>query len=417
MQQRKTKEKPLAGSSASHSETRRIIELTEQYSAHNYHPLPVVIAEAKGVWMTDVEGRRYLDCLSAYSAVSHGHSHPRLLKVLKEQAEKLVVTSRAFHNDQLGPWAQELTELCGMDMALPMNTGAEAVETAIKAARKWGYRVKGVPRYQAKIIVCANNFHGRTTSMVSLSTEELYREDFGPFTPGFEIIPFGDAEALSAAIDDNTVAFLVEPIQGEAGVLVPPVGYLRAVRDICTRRNLLLIFDEIQVGLGRTGKMFCWMHENAKPDLMCLGKALGGGFLPISACVGRSDVLGLFRPGEHGSTFGGMPLSCAVSREAMRVLVEENLCEHARVMGARLKAGLESIRCKQIKEVRGKGLLLALELKPGKRTAREVSEALKKEGILCKETHETTIRFAPPLIISEEELDLVIRTAKKVLED
>jgi len=417
MQPCKTNEKPFSGSSQFPSETQRMIDLTEQYSAHNYHPLPVVIAEAKGVWMTDVEGRRYLDCLSAYSAVSHGHSHPRLLKVLKEQAEKLVVTSRAFHNDQLGPWAQELTELCDMEMALPMNTGAEAVETAIKAARKWGYRVKGVPRYEAKIVVCANNFHGRTTTMVSFSSEELYREDFGPFTPGFEIIPFGDAEALSAAIDENTIAFLVEPIQGEAGVLVPPAGYLRAVRDICTRRNVLLIFDEIQVGLGRTGKMFCWMHENAKPDLMCLGKALGGGCLPISACVGRGDVLGLFRPGEHGSTFGGMPLSCAVSREALRVLTEENLCERARRLGDRLKTGLRGIQCEQIKEVRGKGLLLALELKPGRRTARSVSEALKQEGILCKETHDTTIRFAPPLVINEEELDLIVQTAKKVLED
>ncbi|NLH50487.1 MAG: ornithine--oxo-acid transaminase [Myxococcales bacterium] len=398
------------------SKTQEIIHLTNQYSAHNYKPLPVVISEAKGVWMTDVEGKRYLDCLSAYSAVSHGHGHPRLLKTLKEQADKLAVTSRAFHNDQFGPWAKELCELCKMEMAVPMNTGAEAVETALKAARKWGYRVKGVPRYQAKIITCRENFHGRTTTIVSFSTDDLYKEDFGPFTPGFETIPFGDAAALEKAIDENTVAFLVEPIQGEAGVMVPPAGYLKKIREICTKRQVLLIFDEIQVGLARTGKMFTWMHEDAKPDLITLGKALGGGILPISACVGSAEVLGLFRPGEHGSTFGGNPLACAVSREAMRILVEENLAERARQLGERLKAGLQAIACPQIKEVRGKGLLLAVELKAGKWTARSACEALQAEGILCKETHETTIRFAPPLVIQEAEIDLIIRAAKKVFE-
>jgi ornithine--oxo-acid transaminase len=398
------------------TKTQAIIEQTEKYSAHNYKPLPVVITEAKGSWMTDIEGRRYLDCLSAYSAVSHGHGHPRLLKVMHEQAEKLVVTSRAFQNDQLGPWAQELTAMCEMDMALPMNTGAEAVETAIKAVRKWGYKVKGVPKYKAKIIACADNFHGRTVTIVTMSTEELYKEDFGPFTPGFDVIPFGDADALEAVIDENTVAFFCEPIQGEAGVIVPPAGYLKRVREICDKHNVLLVFDEIQVGLGRTGKLFCWQHEGAKPDLITLGKALGGGMMPISACVGSAEVLGLFTPGEHGSTFGGMPLSCAISREALRILIDENLTEQADVKGEKLKAGLRAINCSQIKEIRGMGLLLALELHPGERTARQVCEALQEEGILCKETHETTVRFAPPLIITEEEIDMIIAAAKKVLE-
>jgi ornithine--oxo-acid transaminase len=398
------------------NKTQAIIDLVDQYGAHNYQPLPVVISEAKGVWMTDVEGRRYLDCLSAYSAVSHGHGHPRILRALHEQADRLVVTSRAFHNDQLGPWCKELTELCGLDMALPMNTGAEAVETAIKAARKWGYQVKKTPKYQAKIICCANNFHGRTVTAISLSSEALYREDFGPFTPGFEIIPYGDLPALEAAIDENTIAFLVEPIQGEAGVKMPPAGYLAAARKLCDKNNMLLILDEIQTGLGRTGKLFAWQHENAKPDLMCLGKALGGGCLPVSAVVGRKEVLGLFRPGEHGSTFGGMPLSCAVSREALRVLVEEDLAGRAERLGARLRRGLEAIKCEQIKEVRGKGLLIAVEFKPGPRTARGVCEALQREGILCKETHEKIVRFAPPLVIAESEIDLIINAVKKILE-
>ncbi len=398
------------------SKTQQFIDLMDHYSAHNYKPLPVVIAEAKGVWMTDVEGRRYLDCLSAYSAVSHGHGHPRVLRALHEQADRLVVTSRAFHNDQLGPWCKELAELTGMDMVLPMNTGAEAVETAIKAARKWGYRVKGVPKHRAKIICCADNFHGRTVTVVSFSTDELYREDFGPYTPGFEIIPYGDIAALEKAIDDDTVAFLVEPIQGEAGVKVPPDGYLQAARKLCNERRVLLVLDEIQTGLGRTGKLFAWQHEGAKPDLMCLGKALGGGCIPISAVVGSQEVLGLFRPGEHGSTFGGMPLSCAVSREALRVLVDEDLAGRAERLGARLRDGLRAIRCDQVKEVRGKGLLLAMEFKSGPRTARGVCEALQREGILCKETHETTVRFAPPLVITESEIDLIIAAAKRVLE-
>jgi ornithine--oxo-acid transaminase len=396
------------------SKTQSIIEQTEKYCAHNYQPLPVVLAAGQGVWVTDVEGRRYLDCLSAYSAVSHGHCHPRLLRALTDQAGRLAVSSRAFHSEHLGPWAQELTALCEMEMALPMNTGAEAVETALKAARKWGYCAKGVPRHEAKIIACANNFHGRTTTLVSFSTEELYREDFGPYTPGFATIPFGDSAALEAAIDDRTVAFLVEPIQGEAGVIVPPAGYLKRVREICTRRNVLMICDEIQVGLARTGAMFAWMHEGAKPDLMTLGKSLGGGFLPISACVGSAAVLGLLRPGEHGSTFGGNALACAVSREAMRVLQEEHLAERAKAMGERLLAGLRGIKCDRIKEVRGKGLLLAIELRPGKCNARVICEALKDEGLLCKETHGTTIRFAPPLVITEAEVDLIVQIAEKV---
>lgn len=399
------------------NKTEQIIELTEKYGAHNYKPLSVVISSAQGIWMTDVEGRRYLDCLSAYSAVSHGHGHPRVLKALHEQADRLVVTSRAFHNDQLGPWCKELTELCEMEMALPMNTGAEAVETAIKAARKWGYVEKEVQPNQAKIICCENNFHGRTTTIVGFSTDDLYREYFGPFTPGFEIIPYGDAVALENAIDRNTVAFLVEPIQGEAGVNVPPAGYLNAVRELCSLHNVLLIFDEIQTGLGRTGKLFCWQHEDAKPDLICLGKALGGGCIPISAVVGRRDILGLFRPGEHGSTFGGMPLSCAVSREALRVLIDEDLTGRAARLGERLLQGLRAIRCPQIREIRGKGLLLGMEFKEGPKTARSVCEALMKEGILCKETHEMTVRFAPPLIISEPEIDFIIAAVKKVLEN
>jgi len=398
------------------TKTQSIIELTEKYSAHNYKPLPVVLVEAHGVWMTDIEGRRYIDCLSVYSAVSHGHGHPRLVKALTAQLAKLAVTSRAFHNDQLGPWAQELTALCEMEMVVPMNSGAEAVETAIKAARKWGYRIKGVPRHRAKIIVCADNFHGRTTTIISFSTEEFYKHDFGPFTPGFQAIPFGDPAALEAAIDDDTVAFLVEPVQGEAGVILPPAGYLTKVREICTRRNVLMICDEIQVGLGRTGKMFAWMHENAKPDLMTLGKALGGGCLAISACVGSTAVLGLIQPGEHGSTFGGNTLACAVSREAIRVLRDEDLTGRAVTMGARLLDGLRSICCSQIIEVRGQGLLLAVELGPGPLTARGACEALLAEGVLCKETHDTIIRFAPPLVIAAEEIDFVVRAAKKVFE-
>ncbi len=392
-----------------------IITLTERYSAHNYHPLPVVIARGQGVWVTDTEGNRYMDMLSAYSAMSHGHSHPELIAALVEQAARVAVTSRAFHNDQLGPFARELTELCGMDMMLPMNTGAEAVETAIKAARKWGYRVKGVPRHQAEIIVCQDNFHGRTTTVISFSTEPLYRDDFGPFTPGFKVVPYGDIDALEAAITPNTVAFLVEPIQGEAGVVVPPDGYLRKARDLCDRHRVLLVVDEIQTGLGRTGKMFAHQHEGVTVDLMTLGKALGGGLLPVSAVVGSAEVLGLFTPGEHGSTFGGNPLACAVGRKALEVLVRDDLAGRAGELGRYFMARLREIDSPHVDHVRGKGLLIGIVLHPSAGGARRFCEALMDEGILCKETHEDVIRFAPPLIVTRGEIDRVVEKARQVL--
>ncbi len=396
--------------------TRELVTLTEAYSAHNYHPLPVVIARAQGVWVTDVEGRRYMDMLSAYSAMSHGHSHPELIATLVEQAARVAVTSRAFHNDQLGPFARELCELCGMDLMLPMNTGAEAVETAIKAARKWGYRVKGVPRYDAEIIVCENNFHGRTTTVVSFSTETLYREDFGPFTPGFKVVPYGDLDALEAAVTPNTVAFLVEPIQGEAGVVVPPEGYLRKVRALCDQHQVLLVVDEIQTGLGRTGKMFAFQHEDVVVDMMTLGKALGGGLLPVSAVVGRSEVLGLFTPGEHGSTFGGNPLACAVGRKAIEILVRDDLPGRAAELGDYFMTRLRAIDSPHVDHVRGKGLLIGVVLKPSAGGARRFCEALMDEGVLCKETHENVIRFAPPLVVTREEIDLAVAKAAKVLQ-
>ncbi len=393
-----------------------IIALTERYSAHNYHPLPVVIARAQGVWVTDVDGKRYMDMLSAYSAISHGHSHPELIAALVEQAARVAVTSRAFHNDQLGPFAEELTRLCGMDMMLPMNTGAEAVETAIKAARKWGYRVKGVPRHEAEIIVCADNFHGRTTTVISFSTEPLYRDDFGPFTPGFKVVPYGDIEALEAAITPNTVAFLVEPIQGEAGVVVPPDGYLRKAREVCDRHRVLLMVDEIQTGLARTGKMFAFQHEDITPDVMTLGKALGGGLLPVSAVVGRAEVLGLFTPGEHGSTFGGNPLACAVGRKALEILVRDDLAARADELGRYFMERLRAVDSPHVDHVRGKGLLIGVVLKPTAGGARRFCEALMDEGVLCKETHEDVIRFAPPLIVTRDEIDQAVTKAAKVLQ-
>ena len=394
----------------------QIIALTERFSAHNYHPLPVVIARAQGVWVTDVAGKRYMDMLSAYSAISHGHSHPELIAALVEQAARVAVTSRAFHNDQLGPFAEALTSLCGMEMMLPMNTGAEAVETAIKAARKWGYRVKGVPRHDAEIIVCADNFHGRTTTVISFSTEPLYREDFGPFTPGFKVVPYGDAEALEEAITPNTVAFLVEPIQGEAGVVVPPEGYLRRVREICDRHRVLLIADEIQTGLARTGRMFAFQHEGITVDLMTLGKALGGGLLPVSAVVGSAEVLGLFTPGEHGSTFGGNPLACAVGRKAIEILVRDDLAGRAAELGDYFMNRLRAIDSPHVDHVRGKGLLIGVVLKRTAGGARRFCEALMEEGVLCKETHEDVIRFAPPLIVTREGIDLAVDRAAKVLQ-
>lgn len=396
-------------------DSRQLIDLADAYGAHNYKPLPIVIEAGEGVFMHDVEGRRYLDFLSCYSALSHGHRHPRLIQAAKDQLDRVTVTSRAFHNTEMGPFLKELCEFCDTEMALPMNTGAEAVETAIKAARKWAYVAKGVPRGQAEIIACGDNFHGRTVTIVSFSTEPLYRDDFGPFTPGFQVVPYGDAAAIEAAITPNTAAILVEPIQGEAGVILPPEGYLKAVRQIATRHNVLLIADEIQTGFGRTGRRFACDHEDVKPDLMTLGKALGGGVYPVSAVVGRRDILGLFQPGEHGSTFGGNPLGCAVAREALRVLDDERLTERSAKEGAWLKARLAEIQCPYIKEVRGRGLFVGVELYPEAGGARRFCEALMERGLLCKETHDDVIRFAPPLTITREQLAWAVDQVREVM--
>jgi ornithine--oxo-acid transaminase len=381
------------------------IDLENEYGAHNYQPLDVVITRGEGVWVWDVNGRRYLDCLSAYSALSHGHRHPRIIAALVEQAQKLTLTSRAFRNDQLGRLYQELSELSGYQMALPMNTGAEAVETALKLARKWGYGVKGIPRDRAEVIVAGNNFHGRTISLISFSTEGLYRDAFGPYTPGFVVVPYGDIQAVAQAITPNTAAILIEPIQGEAGVIVPPTGYLRTMAALCRQHRVLLIADEIQTGLGRTGKLFACDHENVRPDAMILGKALGGGVYPVSAVLADRDLLGLFRPGEHGSTFGGNPLAAAVARAALRVLVEENLIENAATLGEYFQERLAEIPSPHIKEVRGQGLLIGVELKPEAGGARRFCEALQQRGLLCKETHDNVIRFAPPLVIDRATID------------
>jgi len=392
-----------------------LMELAETYGAHNYKPLPVVIDRAEGVYVFDREGKRYMDFLSCYSALSHGHRHPKVIAAAIEQMGKVTLTSRAFHNAEMGPMLKELCEYTGMEMALPMNTGAEAVETALKAVRKWAYLKKGIPRYEAEIITCANNFHGRTVSVVSFSTEPLYREDFGPFTPGFKVIPYGDLKALEEAITPRTAAFLVEPIQGEAGVILPPDGYLRAVREVTRQHGVLLVADEIQTGFGRTGKRFACEHEGVKPDLMTLGKALGGGVYPVSAVVGSREVLGLFRPGEHGSTFGGNPLACAVARAAMRVLDEEGLVSRSAVLGAYLLERLASIRSRHIKEVRGRGLFIGMELHKEAKGARRFCEALMAEGLLCKETHEDVIRFAPPLVITKEQIDWAVGRVEAVM--
>lgn len=397
------------------SASQTIIEITEKYGAHNYHPLPIVIAKAERVWVTDPEGRRYMDCLSAYSAINHGHCHPEIVAALKAQVDKVAVTSRAFHNEELGPFTRELTEMCGADLALPMNSGAEAVETALKAARKWAYEVKRIPTYEAEIIACTNNFHGRTLAIVSFSTEPLYRDAFGPFTPGFKIVPFGDASELEKAITPKTAAFLVEPIQGEAGVVVPPEGYLKRVREICNRHRVLLILDEIQTGFGRTGRLFAHQHEGIKPDLMCLGKALGGGLLPVSAVVGTREALGLFRPGEHGSTFGGSPLACAVGRKALEVLQREKLAERADELGRYFIERLRAMKSPHVQEVRGKGLLIGVLLKSSSGGARPFCEKLLKEGILAKETHDYVIRFAPPLVITREEIDWAMERIARAL--
>lgn len=395
--------------------SKEIIEVTEQYGAHNYHPLEVVIEKAEGAWVWDCEGKKYLDFLSAYSAVNQGHCHPKIIQALKDQADRVTLTSRAFHNDQLGPFLKELCELTGFDMALPMNTGAEAVETAIKAARKWGYTIKGVPADQAEIIVCADNFHGRTTTIVSFSTEEQYKQGFGPFAPGFKIVPYGDAKAFAAALSPNTVGFLVEPIQGEAGVVVPPDGYLVRTQELCREKNVLFMADEIQTGLGRTGKLLCCEHDGVEPDVLILGKAISGGVLPVSAVLASKEVMGVFKPGDHGSTFGGCPMGCAVARAALKVLVDEGLVGRAAELGAKFKARLEGLVGPKVELVRGRGLLLAVVLKKDAGQARTFCEQLAERGLLCKETHGHIIRFAPPLVISEADLDWAFEQIAAVL--
>ena len=395
--------------------TKDYIKMENQFSAHNYQPLDVVLERGEGIWVWDVEGNRYLDFLSAYSAVNQGHVHPRILKALIDQAAKLPLTSRAFRNDQLPMLAKELCTLTGYEMMLPMNTGSEAVETALKAARKWGYQVKGVPDGKAEIITCEGNFHGRTITIVGFSTEDQYRDGFGPFTPGFNTIRYGDADALEAAIDANTVAFFVEPIQGEGGVMMPPDGFLRRAKEICERHNVLFVTDEIQTGLGRTGRLFASDWEGVRPDVMVIGKALSGGFYPVSAVLADRSVLGLFHPGDHGSTFGGNPLGVAVAREALRVLVEEGLIGNALTQGDYLRGKLERIESPHIAEVRGRGLLIGVELNPSAGGARRFAEALKQEGLLCKETHQNIIRFAPPLVITREDIDWAADRIEKVL--
>jgi ornithine--oxo-acid transaminase len=393
--------------------TQEFIQLEENFGAHNYHPLDVVIERAQGCWVYDVEGKKYLDCLAAYSAVNQGHCHPRILNAMLEQAHKVTLTSRAFRNDQLPLLYEELHNLTGFDMALPMNSGAEAVETAVKAARKWGHKVKGIPENKAEIIVCANNFHGRTVTIVSFSTDEQYRDGFGPFTPGFKIIPYGDAAALRQAITINTCAFLVEPIQGEAGIVIPPAGFLKEAAELCRENRVLFVADEIQSGLGRTGKLFAFMHEDIRPDAVIVGKALSGGFYPVSAVLASKEVLGVFNPGDHGSTFGGNPLACAVARAALRVLVDEELPERSAELGAYFLTQLKNLRSDDLKEVRGRGLWIAIEMHG---RARPYCEALKEEGILCKETHDHVIRIAPPLTITREEIDWAVARIQKVIE-
>ncbi|GAB4503456.1 MAG: ornithine--oxo-acid transaminase [Anaerolineales bacterium] len=395
--------------------TKDYVALEDQYGAHNYHPLNVVIERGEGVWVYDVEGNKYLDCLSAYSAVNQGHVHPKILAALVEQAKRVTLTSRAFRNDQLPMLYKELADLTGYEMSLLMNSGAEAVETAIKLARKWAYCVKGVPRHQAEIIVCAGNFHGRTTTIISFSTEPLYRDDFGPFTPGFVTVPYGDADAIAASMTSHTAAVLLEPIQGEGGVIIPPPGYLKRVEGICRQNRVLLIADEIQTGLARTGKLFACQHEDVRPDIMVIGKALSGGFYPVSAALADRDIMGLFQAGEHGSTFGGNPLAAAVARASLRVIREENLAERAESMGRYFVEQLAEILSPHVKEVRGKGLLIGVELKPSAGGARRFCEALRERGILAKETHEHVIRFAPPLVIEKETLDWALPRIREAL--
>ncbi|MBP1620292.1 MAG: aminotransferase [Acidobacteria bacterium] len=392
-----------------------LIALEEAHGAHNYHPLDVVVAKARGVWVWDVDGRKFLDFLAAYSAVNQGHCHPRIIAALKQQAERVTLTSRAFRNDQLGPFCAEITSLTGFARVLPMNSGAEAVETAIKAARKWAYTVKGVAADRAEIVAFAGNFHGRTTTIVSFSTDEQYRDGFGPFTPGFKVVPYGDAEAAARAITPNTAAILVEPIQGESGIVVPPAGFLVRLRELATANRVLLLADEIQSGLGRTGRLFAYQHEGIRPDVVVIGKALGGGCVPISAILADDEVMGVFKPGDHGSTFGGNPMACAIARAALAVLVDEGLIDNSARLGDYFMERLVALKSKHVIEIRGKGLWIGVELKPELGGARAYCERLRDRGLLCKETHVDTIRFAPPLVITREEIDWAIERIAEVL--
>lgn len=396
-------------------DTKYYIDLENKLGAHNYHPLDVVLKRGEGIWVWDVEDNKYMDFLSAYSAINQGHSHPKIMQAMMEQLQRLSLTSRAFRNDQLGLFYKEICDLTNTHKVLPMNSGAEAVETVIKAVRKWGYKIKGVPQDQAEIIVCENNFHGRTISIVGFSTDERSRDGFGPFTPGFKIIPFGDAGALENAITPNTVAFLVEPIQGEAGVIIPRQGYLKEVKSICEANNVVAIFDEIQTGLGRTGKLFAEEHDGIEADVTLIGKSLSGGFYPISAVLSNTEVLGVFMPGEHGSTFGGNPLACAVARMAVKVIIEEKMIENAASVGSYFLSQLKALKSPHIKEIRGKGLLIGIELVPEAGGGRRFCENLMKSGLLCKETHENVIRFAPPLIITKEDIDWAMEIIEPVL--
>lgn len=391
------------------------IEMEHRLGAHNYKPLDVILTRGEGVWLWDVDGNRYMDCLSAYSAVNQGHCHPKILEAMVRQAGKLTLTSRAFRNDQLAYLYEELAELTGSHKILPMNSGAEAVESAIKAVRKWGYEVRGVPEDQAEIVVCSDNFHGRTIGVIGFSTDPTARQGFGPFAPGFKVVPFGDFAALAAAITPNTVAFLVEPIQGEAGVIIPPEGYFRQVRELCTAKNVTLILDEIQTGLGRTGKLLAEEHESIEADVTLVGKALSGGFYPVSAVLSNSEVLGVLKPGQHGSTFGGNPLACAVARAALKVLVEEGMIENSAAQGSYFLDRLRGIRANAVREVRGRGLMLAVELHPEAGGARRYCEALRGRGLLAKDTHDHTIRFAPPLVVTREQVDWALEQIEPVL--
>ncbi|MFH2003030.1 MAG: ornithine--oxo-acid transaminase [Planctomycetota bacterium] len=395
--------------------SKQLIDLCEEFGAHNYHPLPIVIEKAEGVWVWDPEGNKYMDMLSAYSALNQGHRHPRIIQALKDQADKVTLTSRAFHIEPMGRFLEKVVNLCEMEMALPMNTGAEAVETAIKAVRKWGYQKKGVAKDKAEIIVFKNNFHGRTTTIVGFSSEESYKEGFGPFTPGFKLVDYGDYDQLEKAVNKNTVAILMEPIQGEGGILIPPHGYLKKTRELCNKNNVLFVLDEIQTGLGRTGKLFAYQYEDMKPDMLILGKALGGGVIPVSMVVSSKEVLGVFRPGEHGSTFGGFPLACATGIAAIDVLLDEKLSERAYKTGEYFMKALRDLHSPHVADVRGKGLLIGVEIKKSSGVARPFCEKLMTAGLLCKETHESVVRFAPPLVISMDEINWAMGKIKTVL--